>query len=115
MLVVCVPVEGDGSVDPRWGRANRVATAEVGAEGVAVWREFDVQWGDLHEEGSERRHHARIAKFLRDHGVQMVVADHMGAGMLQMLETMKIAVHLGASGDGRQAVLDAVSRNTGAS
>lgn len=107
---VCVPVASDGLVDPRWGRADRVATAEVTDESLEDWQEFDVGWGQLHDEGSERRHHARVAGFLRQHGVQMVVANHMGGGMLQMLQTMNISVHLGASGKARQAVTDAVRK-----
>ncbi len=113
-MLVCVPVGEDGSVDPRWGRADRVATAEVGPDAVADWQEFDVGWGTLHDEGSERRHHARVARFLREHGVEMVVASHMGGGMVQMLDTMQIEVRLGASGQGREAVLEAVRRHTGA-
>ena len=26
---VCVPITDDGQVDPRWGRADRVAVADV--------------------------------------------------------------------------------------
>ena len=107
-MLVCVPVAGDGLVDPRWGRADRVATAEVNTETIEDWQEFDVGWGELHDSGSDRRHHARVARFLREHGVQMVIADHMGDGMLQMLHTMDIAVHLGASGQARQAAAEAV-------
>lgn len=107
---VCVPVASDGLVDPRWGRADRVATAEVADGSAEDWQEFDVGWGRLHDEGSERRHHARVAAFLRQHGVQMVVANHMGEGMLQMLQTMNISVHLGASGEARQAVTDAARK-----
>ena len=49
-----------------------------------------------------------MARFLRDHHVDVVVADHMGGGMRRMLDTMRVSVRLGAAGDARGAVLDAV-------
>jgi predicted Fe-Mo cluster-binding NifX family protein len=74
---------------------------------ITGWEEFDVGWGRLHDEGPEGAHHARIARFLRDHEVEAVVANHMGMGMVRMLERMGIRIHLGAMGDARQAVLAA--------
>lgn len=112
-MLVCIPVRSDGQVDPRWGRADRVATAEVSGTTIGNWQEFDVGWGTLHDTGSERRHHARVAGFLREHGVQMVVADHMGEGMIRMLQTMGIEVSLGAAGAARQAVREAVRQDAG--
>lgn len=105
---VCVPVTQDGSIDPRWGRADRVAIAEVGDTGIDAWQEHEVGWGRLHDAGPEGQHHARVATFLRDHGVGVVVAHHMGGGMEQMLARMEIEVHLGASGNARDAVLRAL-------
>lgn len=52
-MIVCIPVSPDGSVDPRWGRAQRVAIAEVDGVSVTSWREFDVGWGSLHDAGPE--------------------------------------------------------------
>ena len=85
---VCVPVAVDGLLDPRWGRADRVAVATVSQKGIDDWKEFDVGWGNLHDAGTEGSHHARVARFLLDHGVEAVVAHHMGAGMTHMLEQM---------------------------
>ena len=106
-MIVCVPVSADGALDPRWGRADRVAIAEVAEGAIARWDEFDVLWGTLHDEGTEGSHHARVARFLRDHQVEVVVADHMGPPMVNMLEQMGVGVRLGASGDARGAVLAA--------
>ena len=103
-MIVCVPVGPDGSVDPRWGRAERVAIATVEGGDIASWREFDVGWGTLHDAGPEGQHHGRIAGFLVEQGVQTVVAGHMGDGMRQMLGKMDIAVRLGATGPARVAV-----------
>ncbi len=108
-MIVCVPVDADGAVDPRWGRAARVALATVEGDVVKEWSEVSVTWDSLHDTGGEGAHHARVARFLREHHVEAVVAHHMGAGMTRMLGTMGIAAHLGAAGDARLAVLSAVA------
>lgn len=107
-MIVCVPVTPDGLVDPRWGRAERVAVAEVRDGRVATWREFEVRWDRSHDAQQEGDHHARVARFLRDHGVRMVVAQHMGDGMRHMLAHMGIAVRPGSQGRARSAALAAV-------
>ncbi len=106
-MIVCVPIDDAGRVDPRWGRAARVALATVEDGAVKEWREIGVAWDSLHDAGSEAAHHARVARFLRDQRVDTVVADHMGPGMSRMLQTMGVTVQLGAAGDARTAVLSA--------
>ena len=108
-MIVCVPVDSAGDVDPRWGRAARVALATVEGGAIGNWQEFDVQWDALHDTGGEGAHHARVARFLREHEIDVVVAHHMGEGMTRMLGTMHISVQLGGQGDARLAVLSAVS------
>jgi predicted Fe-Mo cluster-binding NifX family protein len=93
----------EGLLDPRWGRAERVAVATVGRDGISDWKEFDVGWGSLHDTGTEGSHHARIARFLLEHKVEAVAADHMGAGMAHMLEKMGLTVRLGETGNAREA------------
>lgn len=100
---VCVSVTGEGTVDPRWGRAERVAVADID-EGVIVgWQEFDVGWDRLHDADTEGAHHARVARFLRDHQVDAVVAQKMGADMARMLGKLDVVIRLGATGDARAA------------
>lgn len=106
--VVCVPVQADGGLDPRWGRAARVAIARVTAGEIVAWDAFPVGWDVLHDAG-EGNHHARVVRFLREHEVQIVVASHMGQGMVHTLGKMGIQLHLGAGGDARDAVLAALS------
>jgi predicted Fe-Mo cluster-binding NifX family protein len=106
-VIVCVAVTGDGMVARRWARAERVALAEVTAAGIESWREVEVDWGRLRETGTEGGHHARVARFLRENGVGAVAARHLGSDMAHMLGKLGVAVHLGASGDARRAVLDA--------
>ncbi len=106
-MKVCVPVTADGEVEPRWGRAERVAVAEVAAGEIRDWQEFDVGWGTLHDEGTEGSHHARIARFLRDHQVEAVAVRHVGPGMERMLGSMAIRIVPTAGGDARSAALAA--------
>lgn len=108
-MIVCVPVTEVGEVDPRWGRAARIAVATVDTDDITAWQEFEVFWDRLHDEGSSARHHARVARFLRDNHVEMVVAHHVGEGMVRMLDTMRVKVSLEATGDARTAVRDAIS------
>jgi len=108
-MIVCAPVTGEGIIDPRWGRADRVAVADVVDGEILSWREVEVSWSRLHDEGTPGSHHARVVGFLRDQHVEAVVVNHMGDGMTRMLDTMGLPVHLGASGDARAAV-QAVSR-----
>ncbi len=104
-MKVCVPVTGDGHVDPRWGRAGRVAVAEVAGGEIRAWQEFDVGWDTLHGQGSEGSHHARIARFLREHEVEAIAAQHVGPGMQRMLATMGIRLVTGPAEDARSAAL----------
>ncbi len=104
-MKVCVAITTDGQVDPRWGRAGRVAVAEVSDGQISGWQEFAVGWGTLHDQGTEGAHHARIVRFLRDNQVQTVLAHHVGPGMERMLGSMAIRLVAGVSGDAREAVL----------
>jgi predicted Fe-Mo cluster-binding NifX family protein len=100
---VCVPITADGQVDPRWGRADRVAVADVTGEEIRGWQEFAVGWGTLHDQGTEGAHHARVARFLRDNQVQAIAVHHVGPGMQRMLDSMLIRVVTGLAGDARSA------------
>jgi predicted Fe-Mo cluster-binding NifX family protein len=107
-VIVCVPIAIDGQVDPRWGRADWIAVAEVVDGKIENWREIEVSWSTLHDEGTPARHHARVARFLRENHVDAVVAHHVGDGMVRMLNTMALPLHLEATGDARAAVIAAV-------
>lgn len=103
-MIACVPVTPAGEIDPRWGRAARVAVVEVTDGTLVRWEEFDVGWDRLHDVGTEGGHHARVARFMQEHRVEVVVAHHMGPPMAQMLDLMGLHVQLGASGDAGQAI-----------
>jgi len=102
-LRVCVPITTEGQVDPRWGRADRVAVANVVDGQIAGWQEFTVAWGTLHDEGTEGAHHARVARFLRDNQIQAIAVHHVGPGMQRMLGSMAIRVVDDLGGDARSA------------
>ena len=103
-MIICAPVTEDGNIDPRWGRADWIAIADVVDGEILNWREIEVSWSTLHDEGTDGSHHARVVRFLKDQKIESIVANHMGDGMTRMLETMGIPVHLGASGDARAAI-----------
>jgi predicted Fe-Mo cluster-binding NifX family protein len=107
-MIVCVPITSDGLVDPRWGRADWIAVADVIDGKIENWQEIEVSWSLLHDEGTPARHHARVARFLRENHVDTVIAHHVGDGMVRMLSTMGIPIHLEATGDARAAVLAAI-------
>ena len=108
-MIVCVTVTPDGQVDGGWGRAPLVALATVEGGRITAWEEHAVAWDVLHDVGTEGGHHARVATFLKDHGVEVVIAGHMGPPMAQMLGRMRILVRSGVTGDARAAV-EAASR-----
>ncbi|MFN8196065.1 MAG: NifB/NifX family molybdenum-iron cluster-binding protein [Nocardioidaceae bacterium] len=107
-MIVCVPVAPNDEVGHGWGRAARVAVTEVSGGELVSWDEYDVRWDELHDAGGEGSHHARIVRFLKDHAVEAVVAGHMGPPMHHTLDKLGVAVHTGAVGDARDAVLAAV-------
>jgi predicted Fe-Mo cluster-binding NifX family protein len=106
-MIVCLPVTADGQVGHSWGRADRVAIADVGETGIGRWDEFEVGWDQTHDAADHGQHHARIARFLVDHKVTFVVAGHMGPPMVQMLGQMGIGVRLDAAGEARSAAIAA--------
>jgi predicted Fe-Mo cluster-binding NifX family protein len=106
-MIVCLPVTADGQLGQSWGRADRVAIAEVGATEITSWQEFEVGWDKSHDVGEHSEHHDRIARFLIDHHVGCVVAGHMGPPMVEMLGEMGINVRLGAAGEARAAAVAA--------
>lgn len=103
-VTVCAPVAADGTVDPRFGRAERVGIAEVRDRQLLRWTEVAVGWGELHDQGPQGAHHARVIRFLREHGVQVVLADHLGPGMQHSLQLLGVQVQLGATGNAQDAV-----------
>lgn len=108
-MICCIPVTEDGRVGGGWGRAHRVALATVVDGAVLAWDEIEVGWDTAHDEGTEGSHHARVARFVREHHVELVVASHMGPPMATMLGKLGIRTVQGVAGDARAAVLAAAA------
>lgn len=90
-----------------WGKAQRIALATVDDGTITGWAEHDVRWDLAHDEGTEGSHHARVVRFLREQGVQVVATGHMGPPMARMLGTMGIRAVVDVTGDPREAALTA--------
>ena len=101
-VVVAVALAGD-QVGGGWGRAPQVAIAQVDGGTIRRWDVQDVRWDVAHDEGGEGAHHARIVRFLREHGVEVVVTGHMGPPMAHTLAKLGVRTVLGATGAARAA------------
>lgn len=108
-MIVMTPVTPDGASDPRFGRAPRVAVAEVVDGQITSWAEHQVNWDVLHDEGTHGAHHARVMTFLKEQGVEAVVSAEMGPGMARMLDSAKIPVMLAGPGDAKASILAAIA------
>ncbi len=112
-MIIAAAVEPDGSVGHSWGKARSVVVAAVEADEVADWRPYEVCWDLLHDEGISGAHHARVATFLRTHGVEMVLVDHVGDGMRRMLTSMGVELRKGSRGDALAAMRAGVRASSG--
>ncbi len=105
-MIVAVTLSGNGQVGRGMGRADTVAIATVENGEITDWTVHEVGWNALHDADGEGAHHARIVRFVRDHGVSAFVAGGAGAGMRTTMDKLGVTV-VAASGDARAAVLDA--------
>lgn len=113
-MIVATPVTADGLSAAAWGRAHWIGVAEVVGTEVRDWQVHEVGWDVSHDEGTHGSHHARIVRFLREHGIEAVVVDHMGPGMVRVLESMGIPLLPASPGDARASVLAALGSARGA-
>jgi len=91
-----------------------VARVEEGQ--ITSWQSYDVRWDQSHGNFSAAGHgvhHARIVGFMKEHEVDIVVTGHAGPPMAQTLGQMDILMFQGATGDAREAALEAVKTTTG--
>ena len=91
-MVILATLAGKDTVGGGFGRADRVAVARLQQSGGFQVEEIEVGWGEKHDHHADGLHHAMIAKFLQEQGVDTVVTGHMGDGMVRMLGSMKIRV-----------------------
>ncbi|RLP06484.1 NifB/NifX family molybdenum-iron cluster-binding protein [Propionibacterium australiense] len=74
------------------GRAPRMAVATVEDGRLVDWRVEETSWDVLHDQGEHGQHHARIVRFMRDNGVEVAAAAHMGPPMVNTLNKLGLAV-----------------------
>jgi predicted Fe-Mo cluster-binding NifX family protein len=103
-MIVAIPVSPDGQVGHAWGKAAVVAVAHASGGQVTSWTEHEVRWDLSHDAAGHGEHHARVVRFLREHEVTHVVADHMGEGMVRTLAQLHIQVSRPEQLDARAAV-----------
>lgn len=92
------------------GRAPRMAVATLENGRLTDWRVEETNWDVLHDQGGHGQHHARIVRFMRDNGVDVVAAGHMGQPMVNTLDKLGVSVVVGVPADmaPRQTVVAAV-------
>ena len=108
-MIVGVTTSPEGTVGGGLGRAQTMAVADVRDGEVTDWVEHDVRWGDLHGTGPEGTHHARIVRFVREHGIECVVTSGLGEGMRVTMGKLGVVVRTDLRGDARTAALTAAT------
>jgi len=98
-MTVCLPLTPDGHIGPLWARARRVAVAQVEGDAITDWKEVEVGWDLLPELGVGAGQRTRIARFVREQGVQVVLAPRMSSDIQALLSKMGVRVRLGVRGD----------------
>jgi predicted Fe-Mo cluster-binding NifX family protein len=106
-VIIAAAIEPDGTMGRAWGKAGTVAVARVNGGRIEDWREHPVGWDQSHGRGTHGAHHARVVTFLREQGVEAVLAHHVGEGMRWMLGSIGITLTEGVGGDVRAAMVEA--------
>ncbi len=108
-MILMTPVTEDGRTDSRFGRAHWVAIAELADGALTSWTVHEVDWDGLHDAGTHGSHHARVITFVREQGVEAVVAPMMGEGMARMLTSAGLPILPASPGNAKASVLAAVN------
>ena len=108
-MIVATPVTEDGLSAAAWGKAHWIGVADVAERAVRSWQVHEVGWDESHDEGTHGSHHARIVRFLKEQGITAVVVDHMGPGMVQVMEKMGIPLLPVSAGDAQVSILTAIA------
>ncbi len=107
-MIAATPVTGDGRAAAAWGKAHWIGIADVADGEIRDFRIHEVAWDVSHDAGTHGSHHARIVRFLKEQGVQVVVVDHMGEGMQRVMHSMRIPILPATPGDARASILAAI-------
>ena len=108
-MIVATPVTESGQSAAAWGKAHWIGVASLQDGAVTTWQVHEVGWDVSHDEGTHGSHHARIVRFLKEQDIGAVVVDHMGPGMVQVMQTMRIPVLPASPGDAQASEVAAVA------
>ncbi len=89
-MIIAIPYV-DGGVNQHFGRSQAFVIAEV-ADGRVVSKTIQPV-GDLQHD------HGGLARFLQDHGTEVVLAGGMGAPMQEALKAAGFTLYCGVSGE----------------
>ncbi|MGC8688407.1 MAG: NifB/NifX family molybdenum-iron cluster-binding protein [Candidatus Micrarchaeia archaeon] len=85
------------------GRAPKVAIAKISGAKIKSIEEIEVKWNNTHENEPEGLHHANVARFLREHHTNVLLASGAGFDMRRMIEKLGIKFYIN-TGDYRSAI-----------
>ena len=102
---VCIPVNADGTIHDRLGKAPVAVVCQVRDDAVVDWVQHDVHWDQTYGVDVMGVHHPRVIRFLQEHQVDTVVADNVCDGMMRVFDSLGITLYAGVTGDARTAVL----------
>jgi predicted Fe-Mo cluster-binding NifX family protein len=103
-MTIAIPVTAEGTVFERLGKAPLVATCVLRDGTVTDWTEHAVGWDQTYGVDVMGNHHARVMRFMKEHGVTTVVAADVCDSMRRALQAQGVIVHDGRTGDARAAV-----------
>ena len=113
-MKLTVPIADDGQIDPRFGKAVRMAVGTVADDGqLTDWQINEVGWDVLHDQGEHGQHHARIVRFLKENQIDRVVFAHIGQPMMHTIDKMGLQLVEAPIMDAKDAILQAAALQEG--
>ncbi len=107
--IICIPLNADGTIHDRLGKANTVAICKLEDGQVSDWTEHVVEWDTTYGVDVMGVHHPRIMRFMQDQKVDAVVADNVCDVIQRSLPNVGVTVHPGFTGDARSVVASAMA------
>lgn len=103
-MKIATPVLPNGMVNAHFGRAKRIAIADVENGQITEWKEIDVPFaeehdhhnGHHHDHGNHDHHHHHhghhesMKNFMIENGVDIVLVEHAGPGMVRVFNDTDI-------------------------
>lgn len=106
---VMLPVNADGTVELRFGRAHFVAVAEFDGDQLTNWTVDEVNWDVLHDEGTHGHHHARMVRYIKEHNVERIGFVGMGQSMMNTLNKANVLLFQIDAGDNARQMAQTIA------